>query len=156
MRKLLTILGTITLTVIVLGVAGIGVLAYRGHTLDTESKAFVDRTVPVMIAHWSDAQLLDRLTPAQRASITPAQLASLAAAFSRLGPLVQYEGATGQASLAYTTGSGSVVSAAYVVKAQFSAGTATIRVTVVKRDGHWMFAGFHVDAAPSGSAEQRV
>lgn len=156
MRKFLTFFGMFALAVVILGAVGIGVLAYRGHTLDVESKAFVDRTVPVMLAHWSDAQLLDRLTPEERASVTPAQLASLAGAFSHLGPLQQYDGSTGQSRMVYASGSGSVVSASYVAKARFSDGTATIRVLIVKRNGRWMFAGFHVDPVLSGQSIQHV
>lgn len=156
MRKFLVILGVLTLVVIVAAGVGVGVLIYKGNSLDAESKAFVDSAAPAIAASWNKEQLLDRATPELRASVKPEDLRSLFDAVAQLGPLVRYEGATGEANMSYMTGSGSSVSASYVAKATFRGGTATIRFALLKRDGRWMISGFHVDSSLSGAPGQGI
>jgi hypothetical protein len=154
MRKFLSILGALTLVVIVAVGAGVGVLAYKGHALDVESKAFVDGAVPAIAAAWSTEQLLDRATPELRERAKPQELRAFFDTLSRLGPLAQYDGATGEASMAYFTGSGSTVSAAYVANARFRNGSATFRIRLMKRDGRWMIHNFQVRPAPDNKTAQ--
>jgi hypothetical protein len=151
MRRFLVILGGLALVIIVAAGVGVGVLVYKGNALDAESKAFVDSAVPAIAANWSKEQLLDRATPELRDSIKPEQFRSVFAAVSQLGPLVEYEGATGEANMSYMAGSGGAVSASYVAKVRFKEGEATIRIVLVKRDGRWMINGFHIDPSPSGA-----
>jgi hypothetical protein len=127
------------------GVVAITALAYNGGKFDKESKEFVDGAVPAIVASWDQQQLLERGTPELRRSITPAKLASLFQNLSRLGSLVNYEGATGEANLSYFTGAGARISASYVAKARFENGSAVFRIALVKHDEHWMINGFHVD-----------
>jgi hypothetical protein len=152
MRKLLYVLGTLTLAAI--GALGIGVvvLVYTGNALDAESKAFVDTAVPAISARWSEQELLDRATPELRKSVKPGELAALFNTFSRLGSLVAYEGATGEATMSYMDGSGGVVSAAYVATAKFQNGRGSFRIGLIKRDGQWLIHNFHVDRAPGSPA----
>ena len=152
MRKFLYILGALTLTMLVVIGVGVGVLFYSGSALDTESKAFVDSAVPAITANWSEDQLLDRSTPELRNSIKPGELKSLFAAFARIGPLVEYQGAMGEANMFYAVGAGSTVSASYVAKARFQNGDAIFRIALLKRDGHWLIQNFHVDTQPNGRA----
>ena len=149
MRKLLQVLGI--LTVVALGASGIGlgVIAYEGHALDAESKAFVDNEVPAIATTWSKEELLDRATPELRSNIAPDQLTSIFNTLSKLGPLIKYEGATGQSTMSYFTGSDSRASASYVANAKFQNGTATFRIALVKRGGQWMIYNFHVDPVKS-------
>jgi len=156
MRRLIYILGVLTLTVIVAAAIGLGVLFYRGHALDAGSKAFVDGAVSAIATNWSEEELLDRATPELRETTRPDELGALFAALSRLGRLVRYEGATGGATMSYMAGSGSTVSAFYVAKARCENGTAIFRILLVRRAGRWMINGFHVDSAPRGKPLQRI
>lgn len=54
MRRFLYILGALTLVIIVAAGVGVGVFFYKGHALDAESKAFIDRAVPAITATWSE------------------------------------------------------------------------------------------------------
>jgi hypothetical protein len=144
MKKLLYVLGAATF-VIVAGVAGVATLVHSGGKFDQESKEFVDGAVPAIVANWDQRQLLDRATPELRGSVTPAGLEFLFQGLSRLGSLVNYEGATGGANLSYRSGSGAQVTASYVAKARFQNGTAVFRIALVRRDEHWMINGFHFD-----------
>jgi hypothetical protein len=156
MRRFIYILGVLTLTIVVAAAIGLGVLFYRGHALDAESKAFVDSAVSAIATNWSEEQLLDRATPELRETIRPDELSALFAVLSRLGRLVRYEGATGGATMSYMASSGSTVSAFYVAKARFENGTAIFRILLVRRAGRWMINGFHVDSAPGGKPPQRI
>ena len=150
MRRFLSLLGALTLIAVVAVGIGVVVLVYKGNALDSESKAFVDSAVPAIVANWSKAQLLDRASPELRHSLEPGQLTALFDKLSRLGPLVEYEGAKGQSTISYFTGSGGSISAFYVAKARFKNGSATFRILLTKRPGRWTIQGFHVDPAPSG------
>lgn len=154
MRKFLYFLGAATLTVLIVAGVGIGVAAYQGHAFDVESKAFVDSAVPAISANWSQEQLLELATPELRESVKPNELTTLFAKLSRLGPLVKYEGSTGNTLMSYTTASGGTVSATYVARAKFRNGNAAFRIVLLKRDGHWMIQNFHVDPALTRRAEQ--
>jgi hypothetical protein len=156
MRKFLYILGALTLIGLVAGIIGLGVVVYEGRALDAESKAFIDSAVPAISATWSKQQLLDRATPELRASVKPEALNALFDGLSRLGPLMEYEGAKGDATMSYMAGSGSTVSASYVAKARFQNGAAIFRIALRKRDGRWMIHNFHVDSAPGSRPEQRT
>jgi hypothetical protein len=153
-RKFLYVLGALTSIAMVAAGIGIGVAFYKGNALDAESRAFVDSAVPAITATWSRQQLLERATPELRDIVKPDQLTTLFDRLSRLGPLVKYEGATGQATMSYMVGSGSTVSASYVAKAQFQNGGAVFQIILLKRDGRWMIHNFHVDPAPGNRAGQ--
>ena len=151
MRRFIYILGCITLIVIIAAGVGLGVAVYKGNALDAESKGFVNEAVPAIAANWSREQLLERATPELRESANPEQMRTLFDAVSQLGSLVEYQGASGNASMAFAAGSGSAVTASYVAKAKFINGAATIRIVLLKRDGRWKINGFHVDTSLSGS-----
>lgn len=133
---------------------GLGVALIKGKTLDAESKAFVDSAIPAISATWSKQELLDRATPELRDIAKPEQLNAVFDRLSQLGPLVKYEGATGQATMSYMLGSGSTVAASYVAKAQFQNGGAVFRVVLRKREDRWMIYNFHVDPVPGNRAGQ--
>jgi hypothetical protein len=141
MRRFLYILGAFAVAVIVICGVGIGVLVVKGNALDAESKAFVDRAVPAIAASWQKDQLLQRATMELRKNVTSDQLTALFETLSRLGPLVTYEGAKGEATISYFSGSGGVVFARYVANARFQNG----RIVLLRRDGQWLIQNFRVD-----------
>ncbi len=156
MRRFLQIFGLVTLIFIVVAGSGLGVLIYQGRALDAESKSFVDSAVPAIAAKWSEQQLVERATPELIKNAKPAELDAFFGGLSRLGPLVEYQGATGDATMSYFTNTGSIVSASYVAKARFQNGEATFRLILLKRDGRWMIHNFHVDPEPRSLREQHA
>jgi hypothetical protein len=155
MRRFLYALGCVTMVALIAGVAGFGLLAYKGSELGAESRTFVDGAVPAIVPHWNKEEVLDRATPEVRANANPEQLRAMFEALSRLGRLVQYEGAKGQAMSAFVAGGENTVSGTYVARAKFEGGSATFRIGLLKRDGHWMIHNFHVDPAGNGSPSDR-
>jgi hypothetical protein len=156
MRKFLLYFGAGAFALLVLIVAGVGVLIWKGSGLDGESKAYVDAAVPAITAHWDRNALLDRAGPEFRAAATPDQVANLFENFARLGPLIHYDGATGQANLFYSAGKGSQITAVYEAKARYENGEATLRLTLRKRDGAWTIVGFRVDGRPGPHTTQSM
>jgi hypothetical protein len=156
MKKFLMIFGGIAL-VAVLAIAGmIGWAAYRGRALDGESKAFVDAAVPAIASNWNKQELIDRAAPELKAKATPEQLAMIFDTLARLGPMVEYEGATGQATMSYETGAGSNVFGKYDATARFQNGSAVFHIGLVKRDGRWTILNFHVDPSPTPGATNKI
>jgi hypothetical protein len=151
-RKFLSILGALTLIVILASGIGFGVFLYKGNALDAESKAFVDSAVPAIAATWSKQQFLDRAAPELRERVKPEELNALFDHFAQLGPLVRYEGATGEAMMSYMAGAGGTVSASYVAKVRCQNGGVTFRIGLLKRDGRWMVRDFRVDSVPGSQA----
>ncbi|MGH7091773.1 MAG: hypothetical protein ACREE4_15340 [Stellaceae bacterium] len=149
MRRFFYALGVLALVVIVVAGVGVGVAFYKGSRLDAESRAFVDGAVPAITAHWNKEQLRKRASPQLLQSLKPGQLTALFAMFSRLGPLIEYEGAKGQARMFYKIGSGGTVSASYVAKARYRNGSAAIKILLIEQGRDWLIQGFHIDLPPS-------
>ena len=146
MRRFLYIMGALALMLVATAVIGLGIFFYTGRSLDAESHAFVDTALPAITTGWSKQQLLDRATPELREKLKPGQLeAFFDDARSRLGALVEYQGATGGSVKSYIIGSGTTVSATYVAKARFQNGTATFRLVLMKRDGRWLIHNFRAE-----------
>jgi hypothetical protein len=99
-------------------------------------------------------QFLDRAAPELRERVKPEELNALFNHFAPLGPLVEYEGATGEATMSYMTGAGGTVSAFYVAKARCQNGSVALRIRLLKRDGRWMIRDFRVDSVPGSQTGQ--
>jgi hypothetical protein len=146
MKKFLIVLGSIFLTIIVLGAIGIAFVAVRGSALDKESKAYADSAIPAVVTTWSEKELLDRASPEFKKAITLDQLDRLFRAFATLGHLQNCEPANGQALMSATTQNGKTISAQYTAKATFEKGEATIKLGLIKHGDQWQILGFHVDS----------
>lgn len=156
MRKAFYILGALAFMAIIAVGASIGVVLQKCYALNAEAQAYVDNVFPAIASASGEQQLLDRATPELRQSAEPAALDKFFDIFSRLGRVVEYQGAKGQATTSYYTGTGSVVTALYVAKARFEHGDAAIEITLQQRDGHWMINGIHIDTTPISTPQQRA
>ncbi len=137
-------------------IAGVGlvVLFARGSALDKESKAYAEAAVRAIAADWKKAELLDRATPELLAKVKPAEMDAWFESLSRLGRLIEFAEAKGQSLMSYRTGSGSTVTANYVVNARFQNGDATFRIGLLKYGDEWRIHGFFVDLKPATRKEQ--
>ena len=150
-RKFLKAVGVTILVVLAIGAIGVGSLFYFGQRLDVESKAYVDSAVVAIAMNWEKAALLDRASPELQAAINPAQLDALFASFSRVGPMVQYQGSSGEANVTALLNVGVSVSATYLARATFQNGSGVFRVVVVKRNDRWQIYSFNFDAELTGA-----
>jgi hypothetical protein len=141
------IAGVISLVLVAIIAVFIGYASYIGSTLDKESKAYVDRSVPAIVSSWSEEELINRASPEFKQAIEQAEMNRLFRWFRTLGPLETYEGSQGQATISVTPQTGKVVSARYLTKGRFERGEATIQINVIKHGDAWQIAGFKVDSS---------
>ena len=145
MKKALVWIGALALIASFLAL-GLFHLARRGEALDASSKAYADRTIPLIVSTWSEQALLQNASPEFLRAAPKAELDRYFAAFAKLGPLVHYDGAKGQSTMAEIAGKGEIVTARYAAHAEFAHGAAEIDLGIVQRQGHWKIFAFHVDS----------
>lgn len=156
MKKFLMIFGAIALVCVVALGGMIGWAAYRGSALDKESKAYVDDAVPAITRSWNKQELLDRAAPEFKAKIAPDQLTTIFASLAQFGPMIEYQGAKGDAAMSYGTEGFNGTSAQYEAKARFQNGSAIFRIALVKKDGRWMIVGFHAEGIPPPDTTKKI
>lgn len=146
-QKTLMVMGAIFGVLIIVGVIGVSVFAYFNVGQNRESRAYADTAIQAIIAAWQPEELEKRLSPEAKATLKPGDLGRLFASYVRLGKLVKYKGAEGQAQMGYLPGKGRMVSAFYVAMADFEKGPGRIRVQLIRNDdGQWQIVGFWVDS----------
>jgi hypothetical protein len=144
MRRFLFILGMISLAVIVIVAAGLGVAFWKGNALDAESKAFVDTLVPAIAANWDSKALLQHASTEFIESAPPEKLSEAFSQFSRLGRMLNYEGSSGDSKMFYSTSAGNTITAQYAAKARFENGEAMFQLSLVKRGQQWQVIRLNV------------
>jgi len=128
-------------------VVGIVVLSRQGAALDAESKAYVEDSIVTIGARWDADELWHRGTAHFREVTGQNDLrAFFDAAKTALGGLVEYRGASGQATIAITN-AGKLATAQYRAKAAFEKGDADILVAAVKNGAEWRIEGFHINSS---------
>ncbi len=119
-------------------------LTHKDPKLDLESHRYADAAIVAVIKNWNEDALLARgsseLTAAAEFEIN---LDSVFRRWRALGPMVEYEGSSGKASVTFSTETGRIVAAIYIARASFQHGTARIKIGLVKRRV-WKVASFQV------------
>ncbi len=146
MKKTLMILGGVFLVLVIIGAIGIGILAVKGSALDKESKAYVDRVTPIILADLNQKTLFKYADEELKKSVSAEDFKKIFKFFGRLGKFKKYEGSTGQANISVTTTSGKVITGRYAANAEFEKGPATVRITVIKRNTGWKILGFYINS----------
>jgi len=144
MKQFLTVLGSIFLILIVVGIIGIAFMVNKGSALDKESRVYVDSAIPAIVSDWSEKALLDRASPEFKNAVTIVQLDSLFQRFSVLGRLQRCEPSKGQSITSATIRDGKRIFGKYTTKATFESGDATIAITVVRHGDQWQISRFEV------------
>lgn len=144
MRKLLFVV----MLLVIGGGAGYFFLARTGAELDASSRSYTHQAVVAIAKSWNKDELWKRASPEFKKSTQPDDLAMLFdAANAALGPIVEYEGAEGEALMAKAIGSSGDVRARYVAQGRFAKDQATFEVTLHQINDVWMIDGFHVRSA---------
>jgi hypothetical protein len=114
------------------------------RVLDSESRAYAADTVMAITKHWDSAELWKRSTPHFREITRRDDVqAVFTIAGAALGPLTEYLGAAGQATVS-TTNSHTTASAEYVAKGSFQKGDADFQMVMTKVGDAWMIDVFHI------------
>lgn len=149
MKKFLSIVGGLFLFLVLLAAGFFGYAAYQGRGLDESSKAYVEANVPPIISTWSKDELLKRSSPELLKIVDekPGQLDQLFQKLSKLGALKSLGDVKGDANIFFTTKSGRVITAAYVISAKFENGDARIAVRLLQSpSGQWQFLLLNVNS----------
>lgn len=144
MKKALTIAGYLILSCALLAIAGIGSLSVFGTSLDRESKAYVDASVPAIISAWSTEEIRKRASIELDQDLDYDELAMDFEYLSGLGKLEEYRGATGEATIIIGLTRGFEITADYVARADFESGSVEIPITLVRRGGTWQILDFTI------------
>ena len=148
MKKILTILGAISLVVIVALVAFAGFTAFQGRELDASSKAYIEANIPPILSTWSKDELLKRSSPQLLKILNekPDQLDLLFQKFAKLGGLRSFDDIRGDANISYTTQEGKVVTAAYQAHAKFENGEGRVSIRLVQVSGQWQLLLININS----------
>jgi len=133
-------------SVIIAAVIGFGYLAYRGSSLDKESRSYANDAVLAITSHWDVHALTSRASPNLTRSVNAEQLSSLFEWFAVLGPLIEGHDCIGGSSIAAFAGKPTSITARYVCHEKYQQGAATINLALVKIDNVWMVNGFNVSS----------
>jgi hypothetical protein len=145
-KKFLIGCGALSLILLVAGVIGFAILAYRGTKLDKESSAYADAALKAIATDWSQKELLDRESPEFKRATPVEELDALFGQYAKLGHLQSTEPMKGQAGIFYDARTGQRIEGHYIAKAQFENAEATVTLTLIKHGDQWQIAGIHVDA----------
>ena len=114
---------------------------------DEDSKAFVDKTIPAIASTWDTATFMTYADQSVWGKPdTKQMLDMLFMSYRPLGKLLHYDGATGASHMVEADGKQSI-SARYVAKGTFQAGSASMDVTLVKNADGWKIQIFRITTA---------
>lgn len=146
MKKILMILGGVFAVLIVAGAVGIAVVAVKGRALDMESKAYVDRVVPIICADLRAETLSKYASKELLASARPEEFEKVFTWFKKLGKFKQFKESSGQAHMSYTTQAGKSITGEYVAQVEFETGPAQVQIVTVKTGDQWSIQRFHINS----------
>jgi hypothetical protein len=124
--------------------AGAFFLTVVGHTLDKESKAFVDSAIPAIVSDWDVMEIRKRASPEFNKTVDYEDMQQMFDVLRGLGGLLEYAGSTGESRIIISVEDGIVITAVYEGSADFESGSADIQLSLVKHDGQWQILGFKI------------
>ena len=127
-------------------VVGIAVVAVKGTALDKESKAYVDKVVPIICADLRTETLSRYASKELLASATPEEFEKIFAWFKKLGKFKEFKESSGQANMSYTTQAGKSITGQYVAQVEFETGPAQVVIVTVKTGDAWKIQMFKINS----------
>lgn len=143
MKNVFTAIGAIGVVLAVLVGAYIGSLISHIHDLDDQSKAFVDRNVPLILSTWDDEDLLKQASPDFISGNGKDDLDKEFIGLShKLGKMQAYQGSNGKSNTYFSLRGRELIIADYQAKVIFANGPADISLTLVKNGDAWQIQRF--------------
>ena len=146
MKKTLMILGGVFAVLVVFAVIGIAVVAVKGTALDKESKAYVDKVVPMICADLRLETLSQYASKELLASAPPEEFEKIFKWFRKLGAFKEFNESSGEAHMSYTTQAGKSIVGQYVAQVEFETGPAEVQIVTVKKGDEWKVQAFKVNS----------
>ncbi len=144
MGKVLKALGGVFLLIVVL-VAGVFIYGLIVK-LGSESKAYVDNAVPILVNGWNPSELKSRASEELLPFLKEPDLGNLYIMFNRLGRMTRYNGSEGQYHTNLKLPKGIVTTASYIATADFENGPGTIKMSLIRKNGTWKILEFRVNS----------
>jgi hypothetical protein len=144
MKEVLMFFGVAFLVVIITVIVGAVFILVQSRGIDEESKKYVDSAILDIVSDWNKQEIVKRASTEFMALTDADELDKVFFLYHRLGELKEYKGSTGQAHISITKRYGIVISANYIAKADFEAGSAKIEVTLIKEDKNWRIKWFNI------------
>jgi hypothetical protein len=159
MSAILKFLGGLVL-ILILGSAAGGLVAWqKAWALQRDGAQYVETNLPQIVANWNADEVLKRAAPEFLVPDIREGLPQAFLAFSQWGKLrnlgkpngnvtfVDFQVTLGDQGIPMPPKFLNPVWARYVVDADFDAGSATIMMDLLHRDGHWQIIGFFIKPA---------
>ncbi|MBF0569323.1 MAG: hypothetical protein HQL18_00905 [Candidatus Omnitrophica bacterium] len=146
MKRFFYVMGVLSTILIVIGVIGFLALKISGSQLDAQSKAYVDRIVPQIMAKWDTKAFLAQCAPELQQISPKEQVDGMFKTLpEKLGAWKRYVGSKGEASINLTP-QGKFVTAEYVAEADFEKANALFLLRLTLTGNQWKLTDFRVDS----------
>lgn len=146
MKKALMIFGGIFVVLFIAGAIVFSVIAVKGKALDRESKEYVDRVTPIILADLTKETLFKYASDELKNSASPEEFEKIFNWFTKLGQFREYKGSSGQSRIFISPGKGKQVTGLYEARAEFEKGPAIIKMTAIKKGDMWQVMGFNINS----------
>jgi hypothetical protein len=145
MKNVFTAIGAIGVILAILVGAYIGSLISHIHDQDDQSKAFVDRNVPLILSTWDEESLLKQASSDFISANSKDDLGKEFTGLShKLGKMQAYQGSNGRSNTYFSLRGKELVIADYQAKVIFAKGPADISLTLVKNGDAWQIQRFNL------------
>ena len=148
MRKFLTVVGGVSVLLVLVVAAFIGYAAYQGRGLDASSKAYVESNIPTILGTWSKDELLKRASPQLLKVLgeKPGQIDQVFQKLTKLGAMKAFTDVKGDSNVSYTTQNGKVTTANYIAHAKFENGEGQVSIRLIQVADQWQVLRLHIDS----------
>jgi len=151
MRRSFLVSAAVSVALIVAAFIGLGAVTGYGRQgdLNKESKAYIDRVLPVIVSSWDRQELINHASAEFLRFNPPEMIDKWFGRFSQgLGCMREYCGSRGNARVDNSQVLGRITTAVYEASAVFEKAPATIQVAMILRGDKWEILEFrlHSDA----------
>jgi hypothetical protein len=137
MKRILMVVGAVTVTALAVGVLAFALLAVEGRRLDASSREYATQLLDTTLKHWEPSAVKVESSDELIAAVPDHKLAQLLGTFSeRLGPIRSHGAPQGEARLSIMPFR-RVVTADYVTPVTFEKADGNIALRLILRDGRW-------------------
>jgi hypothetical protein len=145
----------VVLLLLFVGLVGVArfVLKPYGDELTESARAYVDRTMPLVLQDVSGQTLWRESSESLRAVATVEQMATLLAQVQLAGGLVDYRGSQGAAAIVYRLRGENRVTADFVANAKLASADLVVDISLSREGEEWRIERFYLRPATADVAD---
>lgn len=116
-----------------------------GKKNDVESKAYVDKVIPLIMSDWNFGEMEKNASQEMKKTLNAESCKDSFKMFAKnYGKFVKYEGSKGE-SVRYFTVKGTIMTARYKCKIDYEKKNFLITINLVKHSGIWRILNFKIN-----------